>query len=87
MKLLLNFFKELPPRMYGIAALCSIGFALVELWSLNGDNRVKGPRDVIIFFSCAFFMVFVPLVTVWTLVEKCRKKEKPTTENTPDENR
>jgi hypothetical protein len=82
---LLNFFKELPPRMYRVAALCSLGFALVELWSLHTDNKVKGALHALILFSCAFLMVFVPLVIVWTLVEKCRKKEKPVTKDTPDE--
>jgi hypothetical protein len=86
MKLLLNFFKELPSRKYRTAALCSLGFGLLELWSLYTDHRFNGALHAIVLFSCAFSMVFAPLVLVWTLIEKCRKKEKPITKDTPGEN-
>jgi hypothetical protein len=86
MKRLLNFFKELPPRKYGAAGLCSLGFALVELWSLHTDHKVKGALHALILLSCAFLMLFIPLVIVWTLMEKCRKKEKPLPKDSPGEN-
>lgn len=87
MKRLLNFFKELPPQKYGTAALCSLGFAVIELWSLHRDNKVQGALQAMVLFGCAFTMVFVPLVIAWILMEKCRKKEKPIAKDKSDDNR
>jgi hypothetical protein len=76
MRRIFNFFKELLPKKYGAAALCSLGFAAVELWSIHRDNKIKGALHSAIFFGCAFLMVFVPLVISLILMEKCRKKEQ-----------
>ena len=86
MKRVVNLLKELPPRKYRIAVLCSLGFAVLELWSLHRDNKVKGALHSMVLFGCAFFMVFVPLVIAWILTEKCRKKEKPAAKHDPGDN-
>ena len=86
MKRLVNFFSELPPKKYGTAGLCSLGFAVVELWSLHRDHKVNGALQSMSLFGCAFSMVFVPLVIAWILTEKCRKKEKPAAKHNPGDN-
>lgn len=62
--------------MYRGAALCSLAFALVEIWHFHSEKRIHGQLRGTFLFIGIYLSLFIPLVIASTLLEKRRNKKK-----------